>query len=420
MNISTMPQTNPNVIIACDVSKATINLVVKFGRHCIEREVRNHSVHLEKQFVQLRDFLMRFGFKRIWVVAEPTGIYHRPLFRTAKRLGLYTRLVSAESVAKMRVIETNDTGKTDIKDPHVIHSLASMGKTLKHRTLPEPYNLLRQWHKMYDKADKGVIKSKGAFHTILKELFPDFNKSTKFILSNSGRALMKKYKYNPYRIVRSGEKRFKKTIKKVAPRMKHKTLDEIFKNAKTSVINKHARRQIDFLEIELVQCWQDLKLFLNRKQLAAMEMEGLYDEARQLDPKLPCAQSGVISTFHLARIIAETGPLSDFNNSRKLMRFAGLNLCERQSGNWRGKTRISKKGRRLLRKVLGQVVFHLTPKNQLYGTFYHKKKETMPGNKAMTVIARHFLKMLYGVYKSGNGFDKKRMFTCESRFDLAA
>ena len=87
MNISTMSQTNPNVIIACDVSKDTINLVVKFGRHCIEREVRNHSTQLEKHFVQLRDFLLQYGFKRVWVVAEPTGIYHRPLFRTAKRLG---------------------------------------------------------------------------------------------------------------------------------------------------------------------------------------------------------------------------------------------------------------------------------------------------------------------------------------------
>jgi transposase len=231
---------------------------------------------------------------------------------------------------------------------------------------------------------------------------------------------MKKYKYNPYRIVRSGENRFKKVMKKSAPRIRHKTLDEIFNHAKTSVINKREPRQIDFLEIELVHCWQDLNLFLDRKKQAATVMEGLYEEVRALDPKLPAACKGIISSFHLARIIAESGPLGDFSNWRKLMRFAGLNLCERQSGTWRGKTKVSKKGRRLLRKVLGQVVFHLTPKDQLYGAYYHKKKETMPGNKAMTVIALHFLKMLYGVYKSGNGFDKKRIFTCESQLDLAA
>jgi hypothetical protein len=44
----------------------------------------------------------------------------------------------------------------------------------------------------------------------------------------------------------------------------------------------------------------------------------------------------------------------------------------------------------------------------------------MPGTKAMTVIARHFLKMLYGVYKNGSAFDKERMFVCESQFKDAA
>ena len=118
-----------------------------------------------------------------WLPNRP-AITTDTLFRTAKRLQLHTAYVSTESVAKMRVIETNDTGKTDIKDPNVIHTLASIGKTLRHRTLPEPYNLLRQWNKMYDSADKGVVKAKGAIHTIIKELFPDFSMKKDFIFGN--------------------------------------------------------------------------------------------------------------------------------------------------------------------------------------------------------------------------------------------
>ena len=34
------------------------------------------------------------------------------------------------------------------------------------------------------------------------------------------------------------------------------------------------------------------------------------------------------------------------------MRYAGLNLCERQSGKWRGRTTISRRGRSELRYVL--------------------------------------------------------------------
>lgn len=69
-------------------------------------------------------------------------------------------------------------------------------------------------------------------------------------------------------------------------------------------------------------------------------MESLYLEARQFDSKLPTAERSVITTFHLARIIAETGPLSDFSSLRKLIRYAGLNLREKAEWylSWKNKT----------------------------------------------------------------------------------
>ncbi len=118
--------------------------------------------------------------------------------------------------------------------------------------------------------------------------------------------------------------------------------------------------------------------------------------------------------------MAETGPLSDFESWRKLMRFSGYNLRERQSGKYRGKTKISKKGRRLLRKVLNLCILPLIKKKGLYGPYYHRKKEKMPGTKAMTAVSRHFLKMLYGWYRTGCDFNAQRVFTCESQMKLAA
>ena len=102
------------------------------------------------------------------------------------------------------------------------------------------------------------------------------------------------------------------------------------------------------------------------------------------------------------------------------MRFAGFNLCERQSGKYRGKTQISKKGRRLIRKVLNLIILPLITKKGLYGPYYHRKKETMPGTKVRTAVSRHFLKMMYGLYRTGNEFNQERVFTCESQIKQAA
>jgi hypothetical protein len=50
-----------------------------------------------------------------------------------------------------------------------------------------------------------------------------------------------------------------------------------------------------------------------------------------------------------------------------------------------------------------------------------KKDETkMPGNKAMTIVARHLLRKIFGWYRSGEAFDEQRFFTCKSRYQKLA
>jgi len=75
-------------------------------------------------------------------------------------------------------------------------------------------------------------------------------------------------------------------------------------------------------------------------------------------PRLDEDVSG-ITLFNMARLLGQTGPLADFPSKRALLRYAGLNIRERKSGQYRGHNRISKKGRSLLRKVLGQMTFPL-------------------------------------------------------------
>ena len=102
------------------------------------------------------------------------------------------------------------------------------------------------------------------------------------------------------------------------------------------------------------------------------------------------------------------------------MRYAGLNLRERQSGTYRGQTRLSKKGRPLLRKILGQTIFPVLRKAFLYGPYYHRKlQEGMIAAKAKVAVMRKFLRMLHSLAHSGEDFDSERFGTCESQYALA-
>ncbi len=104
------------------------------------------------------------------------------------------------------------------------------------------------------------------------------------------------------------------------------------------------------------------------------------------------------------------------------MRYGGLNICERKSGKYEGLCKITKKGRPLLRKILGIIIFPLVRKSSLYGKYYHGKKEIdkMSGTKAMTAVSRNFLKKFFGWYKSGKEFDINRFFTCKTEYKMAA
>lgn len=113
--------------------------------------------------------------------------------------------------------------------------------------------------------------------------------------------------------------------------------------------------------------------------------------------------------------------MKDFRSKRALLRYAGLNIRERQSGSYRGKDRISKKGRPLLRKILGQTTFPLLRRRHIYGPYYHRKrKEGMISQKAKVAVMRKFLGMLYALVKSGMPFDRQRFTTCESQYRMAA
>ena len=100
-----------------------------------------------------------------------------------------------------------------------------------------------------------------------------------------------------------------------------------------------------------------------------------------------------------------------------LLRYAGINIRMRQSGTYKGQYRISKKGRPLLRKILSQIVLPLVRRRCLYGEFYHGKRVSMPGQKAMVVVMRSFLKKLHGWYRSGSAFDAERYFVDQAEYE---
>ena len=396
--------------VSVDVHKELLHFFMACEGHEYSDECRNRSTTISTHLKRYHAIAVQHKRKNIRIICEPTGQYQNKLLRTARRLGFLTCFVNAEAVAKFRVIESNDNGKTDTKDPRVIQTLGRLDKVMKHRLLGEEYLMLRQLGKIYDEIEVAATSLRCRLDRLLLELFCDYSFKKDFLYSNSGLSLVEEFGCNPYRMVECGFDRFCAVMRRSSPHIRTATLKRLWVDAQSSVLNEIPSGYVDIMEKRLYQLIQDYLEQQERKEELVGRMEEILARLRQEDPKIPPPTPGVISAKNLARLLGETGPLSDFANWRKLMRYGGLNIRMRQSGKYQGLNKISKKGRRLLRKVLNQIALPLVRRSELYGEFYHHKKEVdkMVGNKAMVVVARHFLRKFYGWYQSGQEFDRQR------------
>ncbi len=413
---------NNIVDIAVDVHKDTLCFFFEINGTEYSDTCTNRTRIIEKRLKAYLEIALDKKKDNLRFICEPTGQYHNKLMRAARRLGCFTSFVNAESVAKFRIVETNDSNKTDQKDPRVISTLGKLNKVIKYRILKEDYMVLRKLHKIYDDYDVEITRLRCKISRLLVELFCDYSFKKDFLYSCSGQALISKYGCNPYKIVATGFNRFSKTMKTAVPRIRQATLQRLWDDACQSSRNDQPVSYIDVLENHLQTLMNGYLRAVKSKENITGQMLDALERLRKDDPLIPPPTPTVISDKNLARLLAETGPLADFSNERKLMRYAGLNLKTRQSGNYKGQDRISKKGRKLLRKVLQGIALPLVKKKALYGEYYHRKRQemNMPGNKAMTIVARHLLRKIFGWYRSGKPFEEKRFFLCESRYKKLA
>lgn len=412
------------VLVCCDIGMDNVHLICRaLAGQTFPRvfAIENRSDPIRATLTQLRNDASSSGQANVRLVIEPTGVYDKLLLRIAQELGFETRLVSGEDVAKMRQVVFGDPGKTDPRDPHAIEAVARHGRTSVARVLSQVFALMRVWAKIYQDAEDEIIEAKGRIHRALKLLFPDLDFSTDFIYSASGHAIMRCYEWNPHRIVRDAPARIYERLRRHS-RILRRSVDRLLAYARASAHSTPDGRLGDVAVEQLSLAWEELARHSERRERARVKLEDLYDEARNEDARMPEPVKGVASKIGLARLFAETGPLDDFASWRQILRYGGLNLCERQSGKYRGQTKISRKGRPQLRRILNELVLPLVRRDALFGAYYQRKTriEKMPGTKAMTAVSRKLVKMIWGWSHADTGFDPGRVFICRAAHARAA
>jgi transposase len=110
-----------------------------------------------------------------------------------------------------------------------------------------------------------------------------------------------------------------------------------------------------------------------------------------------------------AAFIGEVGDISRFENWKQVRSLAGLNLVENSSGQHKGKTKVSKRGRPYLRYMLylaGENGCRNNPEmNAFYRYLRDRSKNPLNAQQAFIATGLKVMRILFHLAKTGEHYD---------------
>ncbi len=115
----------------------------------------------------------------------------------------------------------------------------------------------------------------------------------------------------------------------------------------------------------------------------------------------------------MSTFVGEVGDISRFQDPRQIQKLAGFNLVENSSGKHKGKTTISRRGRRRLRHSLFFAMIAILGKNPELRLLHQRNltREKNPLNKMQSVIALcgKLIRIFYALLNKGVDYNPEKM-----------
>lgn len=339
------------------------------------------------------------------VALEPTGNYHRPLAYRLLREGFEVNLVSSVAAARFREAIYNSWDKNDPKDAAVILDLLKQNKVLRfHDPMVEDIHDVQEISKTYTQITLARTRLQHSLLTHFLPLYwPEFGRYWQSSRATWFISFLHRFPV-PAAVRKLGCEQFIQEAWEVVGRKVNKRakLEEIYELAGKTIALPISPKSF---AVQTFRLQLDRYLSLNqlRNQLETWAQEVMEEnEDAQLLQTIP----GIGPVLALM-ILAEAGDLRRFGHHRQFLKFCGLDLAKCQSGAWRGKERLSKRGNARLRYAFwmaGGIAVRL--RENSFRAKYARYIRSDPGNpdrkrKALTAVSAKMARVAYAIVKKG-------------------
>ena len=341
----------------------------------------------------------RFQCEEIIIGYESTGPYGEPMVHYLMKKPVMLVQVNPMHTKRVKEISDNSPLKTDDKDPRVIADIIKLGRALS-IVIPEgDAAYLRRLNNSRERHIRERTALLNQLQQLVFLLFPEFKKVMKDIRCKTPIYLLKKY-LTPMAIsVLDKDELGAEMRKKSRGKFKGQHAERLISFAKNTVGIKEG---VLGLSMDIQHILIQLEMLNTLIDEIESEMDTTLERIPYSSKLLSLKGLGVVS---VAGIIGEIGDFKKFQTRAEIMKLAGLDLYEISSGKWKGRRKISKRGRSLLRKILYYAAIQTIRKNGILYDYYTRLTDRgMKRMMALVAVSRKLLGIIYAIVRDDSEY----------------
>lgn len=355
---------------------------------------------------EIRDAL---GKEEILPGMEPTGHYWFSLGVFLRDNGIKPVLVNPHHVKKSKELDDNSQSKNDRKDPKVIAGLVTAGR-FTYPYIPEGvYAELRTATNLRFRIEAELTSVKNRLARWFSMYFPEYRNVYGKADAVSGMMVLKVAPL-PEDIVELGAEGINqiwRDAKLRAVGMKRAT--SLVEAAKRSIGLRDGK---DAAKLEFQILIDDYETKLKRLDEVMTLIEKLMEKIPEAKKLLEIKGIGMKT---VSGFLAEVGDVRRFTDPKQLQKFAGLAIVDNESGKHKGKTTISRRGRKRLRYLLFEASLSLAATNPEFREIhrYYTTRTNNPLKKiqSLTAIGCKLIRIFYALLTKEVTYDAEKMLT---------
>jgi transposase len=402
--------TNETLIVGVDIAseihyaRAFNNRGLEFGRLI---KFSNNAEGFKEIIDWASQLMEKHKMKRAMVGMEPTGHYWFNIAQYLKDYDMKIVLVNPFHVKRSKELDDNNPTKNDRKDPKTIAMLVKDGRYMEPYIPEGIYSELRiametRWQ---------IVKQLNAIRNRVKRwlsiYFPEFNTVFADWEGKAALIVIKEFAA-PTQVLKKG-------IDGIVARWKQDKIRAVGKRRATDLYE--AARSSVGVRDGLVAAQNDLMMLMEDYAMKMQQYERIMVLIEKLVSEIPGIKEILkikgVGLVTVAGFMAEVGDIGRFEHPKQIQKLAGLSLKENSSGKHKGKTTISKRGRKRLRALLFQGIMPMVAKNEefkeLHQYYTTRTENPLKKKQSLILLCCKVIRIFWALLKKQVAYDPQKM-----------